>query len=387
MRLANDTKRFLKATATLFGAIIGVGIFGVPYVLSRSGIWVGAAFFLLLTGVQLLQHLFLAEAAMASPERARLVGLARQFLGRRAARLAGVASIVGMWAAILAYFVVGGAFLHTLFSPFFGGTPHAYQWLWAIVGSAVLYFGLDIITRIDVAATVAMLIAVILIIIRGAPHLFVANFAPPFHPDYLLPYGVILFSLTGMTAIPEMEDILAGRHKRYRLAIVIATIAAAVLTAAFGYVVLGVTGAATTANAVDGLRNVLRNGIASVAAMFGFLAMATSFFPTGANIKETFVYDYGMPRFKAWALTIGVPLALFIFGATNFISVIGFAGAVVGGVTGIIIALMYVVITKKRLLQRKALGAPLWLAYAVVAIFCGGAALSIAESIGGMFRK
>jgi amino acid permease len=30
-------KRFYEATATLIGTVVGVGIFGVPYVVAKSG--------------------------------------------------------------------------------------------------------------------------------------------------------------------------------------------------------------------------------------------------------------------------------------------------------------------------------------------------------------
>lgn len=42
----------------------------------------------------------------------------------------------------------------------------------------------------------------------------------------------------------------------------------------------------------------------------------------------------------SWAAAIGIPLAAYLFGARNLISVLGFVGSVFGAIDGILIALM-----------------------------------------------
>jgi len=37
-------KNFLYASATLIGTIVGAGMFGLPYVVARSGFLIGAVF-------------------------------------------------------------------------------------------------------------------------------------------------------------------------------------------------------------------------------------------------------------------------------------------------------------------------------------------------------
>lgn len=380
-------KRFWKAAMTLFGGIVGVGIFAVPYTLSRAGVWAGIVFFVILGAVQMLSHLFLAEAAMASPEKERLRGLAYRFLGKKAGDFAGIVTVLGLWASLLAYIIVGGAFLHVLFSPLIGGSVFMYQIGWAVVGGVVLLLDLSFLTKIDVAATAALLIAVVAILVWGSTRIYLANYAAPHLPDYLIPYGIVLFSLGGLPAIPELEDILAGRHKWYRMAIIVGTVGAVVVTAAFGYVVLGVTGAATTADAVTGLKNVFSPAIGYFVAIFGFFAVATSFFPNGLNLRSTLRYDYGLSPRRSWLATVLVPTALFLFGAKNFIGIIGFAGTVFGSAMGVIAAFMYIAITKKGMMSRNALGVPVQVAYLTTGVLLVGALLVVGASVRSIFSS
>ena len=380
--MTDERKRFILAVLTLVGTIIGVGLFGVPYALSRVGLVPAVGYFVVLTAVQLLQHLFYAEAAIACPDKLRLVGLVERYLGRRAKSLAAVSIIFGYWGGLLAYMIVGGTFLHVLLSPYLGGQEFAYQVAWAIFAATLVRFGLEVIAKISAVATVGLLVAMAVIFGLGLPHVRLDNLAVLWTGhDLFLPYGVILFSLSGLPAILEMEDILKGRHEKYRHAIILGTLAAAVLTAGFGFLVWGITGSATTSAAVDGLKLVLGGGIATVAAAFGFLAVATSFFATAINLQGTFQYDYKLPKTAAWLLTGGVPFAVFLLGAKDFVSIVGFTGAVFGGISAALVALLYVAVTEKRQVAKRPLGVPAWVAYVTIAFLSAGALIEAGATI------
>ncbi len=384
--MLKDTKRTIVATAQLIGAIIGVGVFGVPYALSKIGPVLGLVYFVVLGGIQLLQHLFFAEAAIACPTKLRLAGLAERYIGRGAKHIAATSTIFGYWAALLAYIVVGGMFLHVLLSPFIGGHVFTYQVAWALVGGLIVYFGLDIVSRVGFIATTGLVLTMLALIGIGVPNIWPDSFLHGTITDFVLPYGVILFSLSGLPAILEMEDILKGKHKHYRLAVIIGSVVATVLTAAFGYVVWGVTGGAITQDAVAGLRFFLGDQVATLAAAFGFLAVSTSFFATAINLQSTIQYDYNTKKFAAWVLTIGMPFGFFLSGAQNFISIIGFSGAVFGGITAVLVAVLYIEVTKKKLLKEHALGVPLSFAYLSILILSTGAVYEIWTSASHLLK-
>jgi hypothetical protein len=201
-----------------------------------------------------------------------------------------------------------------------------------------------------------------------------------------LPYGVILFSLSGLPAILEMEELLGGNHRRYRLAVTVGSIAAVLLTAGFGFLVWAVTGVNTTQDAAGGLAAALGPGIVTLVATFGFLAVTTSFFATAINLQNTFEHDYKLKHGLAWFLTGSVPLAILVAGAKDFVPVVSFTGAVFGGITAFLVALLYVKIAKGGFVKEKKLGAPLWLAYASMAVLALGAAYETLTSASSLWQ-
>ncbi len=384
-----NTKQFWQAVTTLIGTIIGVGIFGIPYAISRIGAVPAVAYFLVLGGIQMLQHLFFAEAAIACPDKLRLPGLVGRYLGPRAKWIAATANIFGLWAGLVAYIIVGGEFLSVLLKPFLGGQPFHYELAWAVVGSAAVFFGLGFVSRIGVVTVSALIAAFALIFIRALPAVHLSNLVPFHVVDPLLPYGVLLFSLGGLPAILEMEDVLEGKHKNFRKAVVIGTIAGGLISLAFGFVVFGVSGLGTTEDSVNGLKTVLGEGIAVLAALFGFLAIMNCFLRVGVNLRNTFRYDFKLSWFTSWLVTVGVPFCAYLFSTKSFTSIISFSGSVFGGITAIIVALLYVAVTKKKLVEQikeKPLGIPFYWAYVSIAILGLGAALQIARSAAGLFR-
>ncbi|MEA3249871.1 MAG: aromatic amino acid transport family protein [Patescibacteria group bacterium] len=380
-----DRKRFVLATAALVGTVVGVGIFGVPYAMSQVGVGLALVFIVVLGAIQILQSLFYAEAAMACEEKIRLVGLARKYIGPRAKHIAAAATILGFWGGLIAYILVGGTFLHVLLSPHIGGEIFHYQIAWGILGAAVIYFGLGFVEKIDFVSTVLLGIALLVIVGMSAPFVRLDNFMPFVNGDLFLPYGVILFSLSGISAIPEMEDVMKGKHKGFRKSIIIGMLIAIVLTTLFGLMVYGVTGEATTTDAVSGLKMVLGGGVSAFAAVFGFLAVATSYFVIGLNLRSTFEYDYKMHIVPAWLLAVGVPLAVVMLGAKNFITIVGFSGAVFGGITAVIVALLYIAVTKKGSLKEKKLGVPLLWANVTIVVLSLGALYEMFSTLKEMF--
>ncbi|MBU0625442.1 amino acid permease [Patescibacteria group bacterium] len=370
---ATKSNNFYLAVATLVGTIIGVGIFGVPYAMSQVGLVLALVYLVVLGGIQLLQSLFYAEAAMACKEKIRLIGLTGKFIGPQARHVAAVATILGFWAGIIAYILVGGTFLHLILSPLIGGELLYYQIGWGVVGGLIVYFGLNFVEKIDFISTIALGLALLLIVVLSVQHQTLSNLVLFTPGDYFLPYGVILFSLSGLSAIPEMEDIMKGRHAGFRRAIIIGSLIATGLTALFALAVYGVTGLATTADAVSGLKAVMGGGITVFAALFGFLAVATSYFIIALNLKSSFEYDYKMHRWPAWLLACGVPIGLVIIGIKNFIGIISFSGAVFGGITAVIVSWLYISITRKNILKKSKLGVSLIWAYITIVVLSLGA--------------
>lgn len=363
----------------MVGAIVGVGVFGVPYAVSKVGWGLALAFFLVLTGIQMLQHLFYAEAAIATDDQVRLVGLTERFVGKRYRPVASVALLLGSWSSLIAYVLVGGDFLHALLGGALGGSVLVYQAVWAGLGSFLLWFGLGFVSRIGFIGTVGKVAAMLVILGLCAFRVKSGNLSLHIE-DPLLPYGVILFSLSGASIIPEVEELVGGDRRKFRRAVVLGTLVSAALTMLFGFMVYGVTGAATTPDAVSGLKAVIGGYLPVVAAAFGFLAVATSFLSVGIDFKDSLRYDFKLRPLLAWFVTMSVPVIFLIIGARNFLPIVGFSGAVFGGTIAMLITAMFLRISGKKLLGEDSLRVPHWVAYVVMFVLASGILLELGTS-------
>ncbi len=334
-------KRFWHAVAMMVGMIIGVGIFGVPYAITKVGFALGIFYIVFLGGILLLEHLLYSEVVLRTEGKHRLVGYAEIYLGKYGKTLAGAAQILSFYGALIAYIIIGGQFLHAILLPIFGGSVLMYQFAFFVLMSLAVLIGLRLVASIEFLMTIILLAVVAIIFFFGLPYVWYPNLYIMNLKEIFFPYGVILFALGGAAAVPQIRELLRGQEEKMKKAIVIGTAVPLVVTALFAFVVIGISGSGTTQEAIAGLSGALGSKIVLFGAIFGFLAIATSFLVLGLNLKEIFNFDYKLNGFLSWALACILPFLIFLAGRPEFMSVIAFTGAVLGGLEGILIILIW----------------------------------------------
>lgn len=339
--MKSSAKNYFRGISIMVGMIIGVGLFGVPYVLAKSGALIGLAYFIILAAIIIANHLIYGETLLRTKGQHRLAGLARIYLGKWWKRLAIITSTAGFYAVIIAYIVLGGQFLYILLSPFFGGAVLIYQIIFFSVMAALILVGLRTIWFSEFLMTGALLVVMIFIIIASATKIDFGNFYAVNVKDFFTPYGVILFSITGAAAVPEVIEALSAAKKKAKGAIFWGSILAIFLIALFSFAVLGATGAETTEEAINGLGQVFGGWILYVGAAFGLFAVATSFLPLALYAKEQFHFDFKFNGALSWMLACVVPFLLFLFGTRDFITIISFSGAVFSGFEAFLVLWIY----------------------------------------------
>lgn len=364
-------KTYIFALATLAGTIIGVGLFSLPYITTKVGVWVMLGYFLVLTPLIILIHLFFGELALKSPDFKRLPGFAKIYLGNLGEKVALISAILGFLGAILAYLIVGGEFLTSLLLPVLGGNNFFYTFLYFLIGAGLILFGIKAVAKIEFWGLILFLVTLFLIFLRGKSLINIDNFLIEDWKlkieNFFLPYGPILFSLWGASLIPEVEEMLGGRKILLKKIIPIAILIPALVYLFFIYLVTGITGPYTSQEAIIGLRNFLGDGLVSLALFFGVLTTFTSFIALGLTLKNVFWYDLKINKILAWAITCFPPLILFLIGVKSFISVIALVGGVMLAIDGILILLMYQKINPKKKL----------LTYSLILVFLAGIVYSI----------
>ncbi len=335
-------KKIYYAIFTLTSAIIGAGIFSLPYVAMKSGIALMIVYLALLSIVVAMLHLLYGEVVLRTKGNHRFVGYANIYLGIWGKRIAAFSVIIGTYATLLIYIILGGEFLSIIFGKTLGGTPFFWSIVFFLFSVIFIARGLKAVSRIEFYLSSFLIAAILVFLAKGVSLVDASNYSQAINlHELFLPYGVILFALSGFSVIPDVTEILGKNKKQLKKAILAGTFIPALVYLLFFTVILGVSGSKTSEEAISGLAPFYGNSITIFGALIGFLAVATSFMAYGTNLRKTFEYDYKISGIRSLIYAVFIPFILFLSGFNNFIRIIGFAGGVLGGIDGLLVMMMY----------------------------------------------
>jgi amino acid permease len=330
--------RILLPYALFAGGIIGVGVFGLPYVLTHAGLWS----FLLVGGVIGLivwvSHVAFADVVLATKGHKRLPGYAREYLGLSGEIIAVVGNILGLVGALLAYLIAGGLFLSLFLRPFVTMSAGIATLIYFAVGALILLRGVRSLPVLQLAMVALFFVTLVILGVGLAP-----DFSP--HRvafagsvrDAFLPYGVLLFAFWGLSLVPEIVEMTRRSARRTRQVLAWGFLTAAVTYGVFAILVGGATGSATTEDALSGLATLDGGGVLLLAAFFGILTTFSSFLALGLNLIHTLQYDFHFRPMLAWGAAMTVPIALYILGVQQFVTTLSVTGAVFLGIEGVVV--------------------------------------------------
>ena len=329
----------LRAAALLTGTVIGAGVLGIPYAIAQAGFLTGLLTIIVLGLIMLILHLFLGEITLRTSGNHQLPGYAEKYLGKWGKRVAVFTVFFGIYGALVAYLIGEGQALSIIF----GLNPLIFSLIFFVIMAAIVYKGLNAISKSEIyfLGVVLFLLLLASFISLSSTHFDVSNLATFNIYNLLIPFGVILFAFGGLEAIPEMKEYLARDRKKLKKAIILGSLIPLIVYALFTLVILGITGVNTTEIATIGLGESLGGGMILLGSLFAIFAMLTSFLTLALAMKEAYMYDYKVNPTLAWALTLFIPLIIFLSGVKSFITVIGITGAFAVGIKGILIVLIY----------------------------------------------
>ncbi|MFH1510027.1 MAG: aromatic amino acid transport family protein [Candidatus Nealsonbacteria bacterium] len=337
------SKNSVFALFIFVGSTVGAGIFGIPYVVSKSGVIPAIFYFLILGGIMLLLNLFFGEIFLRTKENCRLAGLSRKYLGKNYGRLTSFSVFVGLIGALLAYIILGGKFLSILLSSVILVDPFYCSLFFGLILIPFIFKGVKVVAPLEIFTNACFFIIIFIIFILGFPKINFHNFTLIEIPNILLPYGVILFSLAGMSAIPEAEALLKTTKEKKSLKKIIITsfVAMVFLYAFFTFIIVGISGKDTSVDVFQGLIPFLGPEIIFIGSLAAFITLADSFLVIAICLRNSLVCDQKMPKLLANSLVTFLPIILFLIGLRGFIEVIGFLGTLIGAVEGVIIILLF----------------------------------------------
>ena len=278
------TKEGYKATATLVGTIIGAGVLGIPYVISKAGFLTGLIDIILLGIVVLLINLSIGEVVLRTKGLHQLTGYAEKYLGKKGKFIMSLTMFFGITGALLAYIIGVGEALSAIFNidAFFLSLG------FFVIASGLIYYGIRSVASSELllSSVVITLILVISFISFFSGKMNLSNLTEFNLMKIFVPYGVILFAFIGAAAVPEMSEILKKNKKIFKKAIVIGSLIPLILYALFAVVIVGVFGDRVTEIATVGLGLEFGTIVVILANLFAVFAMTTSFLALGLALRE-----------------------------------------------------------------------------------------------------
>jgi amino acid permease len=320
-----NVRLILGSSAILAATTLGAGIFSLPYVFKVSGWIIGLIYLIVLSAIVIFVHYLYWQALAKVNEKKRLLGLAENYLNKGYFSLASVAIVGGLLLTLVAYLILGGKFMEMVF-PSLGWFAGIITF-W-ILGSFPLIFRSIRLSKFESFGTLLMA-AIIILIFATASDIALPRAVEIDFNNIFLPFGAILFSLAGWTAIEPMFEnasVSGLRNNKIVSMLVLGTLAIAIL---YVFFVLGVFGSAgtITKDTISGLANWPYWKI-QILGWLGLFAIWTSYIPIGLEVKNSLVKDLKVNNFLGLGVVIISPLLLLFLGLKDFFTVVGLIGGI-----------------------------------------------------------
>ncbi len=333
-----DLLRVLKGGAVVMAATIGAGIFALPYVFAKAGIAVGFFYLSILSAIIIYAQILYWRSLDAVGEKKRLLGLAKDYLGKFGYVLGFATVVCGLILVLVIQLILGAKFLGLVFPV--GRAPSLIVfWFLAILP---LFFKEKRIIWLE-TLVVAFMAAIVFFILFS----FGTLRAPQFFPmidlkNIFLPFGAVLFALAGWTAIEPLYDSFKSIGSNRRLVslwgIALGTVFVAVLYAVFVFIVL-TSAPIVSSDTISGIAGWSQNKTALLG-ILGILGLWVSYLPVTLEIKHALIYDLAWNKKLSGLAVIFLPVILVFSGLNNFIKAIGLAGGVFLGLEYLLIVLV-----------------------------------------------
>jgi amino acid permease len=347
-------KKYLYPVAIISGSIIGVGFFSLPYIAMKSGIWLMLFYFFVLSIIVLAIHLIFTEISLKTPDYKRFPGFVGHYFGKWGQLFSFCSTIISSYGVLLAYLIVGSEFLKDLLQPYFGGRYIFYILLYFLFVNLIVWFGIKAVSKAELWILFLLFLSVVFIFLKNFEFINFSNLFIPSQDfkisNLFLPYGPILFSLWGVSLIPEAEEMLKNNKKIIKKVVIVSTLVPVVFYLFFTFLVFSITGSQTTESALLGLKQVLGQNATIIIFLTGLFTTITAYIAHALTLKKVFSYDLQIKNWQAFLMTCSVPLILFLVGLNSFIGLISFIGGVLLGIDGILILLMYKKIGGKKII-------------------------------------
>lgn len=333
--------KFIFLLAAYIGTVVGVGMYGLPYVVSRAGVGLFLGYLALISLLVYFGNMVFADVVMRSERQERFLGYVGEYVGKKSETFFTVTMILSFWGTFLVYLLVWGRFAQVLFGPWVHVADLVFSSLLFIVTAAIIYRGSKTVQWLDTFILGAIFLFFIVFFAIGADHLRSLSLSPVSQSFILLPYGTVMFSLWGINIIPELVNQSNADAKKMKRVFTWGVFITAAAYAIFAFFVASITGTQTTKEAIDGLQPFLGRPAVIIGSAIGICTIFLSYINLGWSSRNMMMIDLKRSKPVALAIILLPPYLLLLFGVSNAVVVMSVIGAIFLGLESAMIFFLY----------------------------------------------
>jgi len=327
----------------LSGTIIGAGVFALPFIFKKSGFITGFLYLVIFAGIFSIIYLMHADTIIKTPGLHNYVGYARLYLGKEGFYLALLSAVIAMLLSLVVYLVLSISFLNLIFGG--GGVVYKILVFW-IIGSLCVFLKVKAVALSETLITGAMVLIIGLVFILGLGGISENTFVNVnvISPAFIfLPFGPVLFSLAGRSAIPSLVEYFkktGQKFEKIKTPIIIGTLLPTLVYTLFVVGVFGLSNQVSS-DAVTGMKEIVSPPLMAIIGILGLLAIISSYIMIGQNVRDIFEEDLKVKTWWANGIVILLPLVLYIIGFQNFLQIIALTGGIFLALDSILVVLIW----------------------------------------------
>ncbi len=327
----------------MIASIIGAGMFALPFVFQQSGLIPTILYLGFFGIIAALIHLIYADIVLRTREtRHQFPGYIRQYLGTTAGTFSGILVFVTLLFTLTAYLALSESFLHIIAPSI---TPFIGLFMFWMLSTLVIFINVKNTALFDTVTTAITLAAIgVIFYYWGTTVPFDASVFPVFTAkNVLLPFGPVLFSLLGFSAIPPLVAYVRKEAVPFadmKKAIVVGSVIPSFFYFLFVVSVWGMS-ATVSPDSVSGLLALAPFSLLLVLSVLGFVSLWDSYSAIGRDLNKLLEYEWNLSPTASLVVVAGAPLLLYAIGLRSFIEIISAIGGILLGAWGILIILAW----------------------------------------------
>jgi len=320
-------KNIILPASILSGSIIGAGIFSLPFVFNKFGLFAGSISLIVFAFIYALIYFIYADVVLRTEGEHRFVGYSKIYLGKPGFLASILIGLVQLLLVLTVYLILAPSFTQLIF----GGSYAGHLLFFWLMSSALILFDGKRIALFEFLIVSGIVSIVALIFFFGVANADLSFIRTPlFSFNSLGVVGAVIFALSGVMVVPEVVAYFRESNsplKFIKRSLLLGSFLPALAYMAFVFGILGFS-KNVSEDAVSGLVGYAPEWLIILLGCLGFLSLTSSYILVSLNTRHILEYDFSLPSRMARPLVVFMPLALYFLGINGFTEAVSFTGAV-----------------------------------------------------------